>query len=51
VSHRMARTTVYAPELDVERLAVGCPPACVAEQLGVSRATVYKWLRRWRQEG
>jgi transposase InsO family protein len=30
----------------VERVAAGWPAAHVAEQLGVSRATVYKWLRR-----
>jgi transposase InsO family protein len=30
----------------VQRVAAGWPPAHVAEQLGVSRATVYKWLRR-----
>ena len=27
----------------------GWPPARVAEQLGVSRATVHKWLRRYRE--
>jgi transposase InsO family protein len=47
----MARTTLFARQLIVERVAAGWPPAHVAEQLGISRATVYKWLRRWRQEG
>lgn len=51
MSHRKARTTVFARQLIVERVAAGWPPAHVAEQLGISRATVYKWLRRWRQEG
>jgi transposase InsO family protein len=35
----------------VERVAAGWPPAHVAEQLGVSRATVHKWLRRYREAG
>jgi transposase InsO family protein len=35
----------------VERVAAGWPPAHVAEQLGVSRATVYKWLRRHAEGG
>jgi transposase InsO family protein len=32
--------------LIVERVAAGWPAAHVAEQLGVSRATVHKWVRR-----
>lgn len=51
MSHRNARTTVYARELIVERSAAGWPAARIAEQLGVSRDTVYKWLRRFREEG
>jgi transposase InsO family protein len=35
----------------VERVAAGWPPAHVAEQLGVSRATVHKWLRRFAEGG
>jgi transposase InsO family protein len=35
----------------VERVAAGWPAAHVAEQLGVSRATVYKWLRRHAEAG
>jgi transposase InsO family protein len=35
----------------VERVAAGWPAAHVAEQLGLSRATVYKWLRRHAQGG
>jgi transposase InsO family protein len=30
---------------------MGWPAAHVAEQLGISRATAYKWLRRYRAEG
>ena len=29
----------------------GWPAAHVAEQLGISRATAYKWVRRYRAEG
>jgi len=32
-------------------IADGWPVATVAEQLGISRATGYKWLRRYRSEG
>jgi transposase InsO family protein len=51
VAHRNARTTVYARRLIVERRLAGWPPAQIAEQLGISRATVHKWLRRHEQEG
>jgi transposase InsO family protein len=51
MAHANARTNVYARMLMVERVAAGWPPARVAEQLGVSRATVYKWLRRFREGG
>jgi transposase InsO family protein len=44
--HANARTNLFARRLMVERVAAGWPAAQVAEQLGVSRATVYKWLRR-----
>jgi transposase InsO family protein len=51
VAHRNARTTVYARRLMVERHQAGWPAARIAEQLGVSRATVHKWIRRHRTEG
>jgi transposase InsO family protein len=46
VVHANARTNVFARRLMVERVAAGWPAAHVAEQLGVSRATVHKWVRR-----
>jgi transposase InsO family protein len=51
VSHGNARTTVFARRLMVERRLAGWPAARIAEQLGVSRATVHKWIGRWRAEG
>ncbi len=33
------------------RVEAGWPAAHVAEQLGISRATAYKWVRRYRAEG
>jgi transposase len=51
MAHRNARLTPYARRLLVERYLGGWPAARVAEQLGVSRATVYKWVRRYRAEG
>jgi transposase len=51
VSHVNARTNLFARRLIVERVAAGWPPAHVAEQLGISRATVYKWLRRYAEGG
>jgi transposase InsO family protein len=51
VAHASARTTVYARRLIVDRVLAGHRPGEVAKQLGVSRQTVYKWVRRWRAEG
>ena len=51
MSHRNARTNVYARRLIVARYRAGWPAARIAEQLGVHRSTVHKWLRRWREEG
>lgn len=49
--HANARTTLFARKLMVQRVAAGWPAAHVAEQLGVSRATVHKWLRRYAEAG
>ena len=50
--HRSARLSVFSRQLLVDRVTVlGKPVAMVAYELGVSRATAYKWLRRYRSEG
>ncbi len=50
--HRTAKLTPFGRQLLVERILIeGWPPATAAEMLGVSRATAYKWLRRYRTEG
>lgn len=51
MAHANARLTVHGRTLLVERVHAGHRPADVAHQLGCSRATVYKWLARFRQEG
>jgi transposase InsO family protein len=51
VAHRRARLTVFGRQLLVARIEAGHPAAHVAEQLGISRATAYKWARRYRAEG
>ena len=51
MAHANARTTVYARRLIVDRVLAGHRPGEVAKQLGVSRQTVHKWVRRWRAEG
>jgi transposase InsO family protein len=52
VAHPNARLSVFGRQLLVSRVVVQRWPAAeVAQQLGVSRATVYKWLRRYRAEG
>jgi transposase InsO family protein len=50
--HRRSKLTVLGRRLLVERvLAQGWPVAQAAEAQGISVATAYKWLRRWRAEG
>ncbi len=51
MAHANARTTVYARKLIVARVLAGHRAGEVAKQLGISRQTVYKWVRRWRTEG
>src|ERR1044072_2586578 len=51
VSHRNARLTVHGRAVLVERVLSGRPVAHVAAELGVSRATGFKWLARFRAEG
>ena len=43
--------SVYGRWLLVQRVMSGRPVAHVAAELGVSRATGYKWWGRWRTEG
>jgi transposase InsO family protein len=50
--HRTAKLTPFGRQLLVNRILIeGWPPATAAEMVGVSRATAYKWLRRYRAEG
>ncbi|THC47025.1 IS481 family transposase [Streptomyces sp. A1499] len=51
MSHRNARLTVHGRRLLVERVCSGRPVAHVAAEMGISRATAHKWVRRWRAEG
>ena len=51
MGHPRPRLSVFSRQLLVTRVAAGWPAAHVAEQLGISRATAYKWVRRYRAEG
>ncbi|TVZ74676.1 IS481 family transposase, partial [Streptomyces sp. BK340] len=51
MSHRNARLTVFGRRLLVERVLSGRPVAHVAAEMGISRVTAHKWVRRWRAEG
>jgi transposase InsO family protein len=52
VSHRRAKLTVAGRKLLIERiLRDGWPVVAAAQAQGVSVATAYKWLRRYRSEG
>ena len=52
MAHITARLTPFGRRLLVDRVEqLGWPVAQAAEAAGVSRQTVYRWLRRWRNEG
>jgi transposase InsO family protein len=52
MGHANARLTEFGRLLLVQRITeLGWPVALAAESLGVSRATAYKWLGRYRAEG
>lgn len=52
MSNPRPRLSVFSRQLLVHRvLDLGWPAAHVAEQLGISRATAYKWVGRYRAEG
>jgi len=52
MAHRNARLTEFGRLLLVQRVTeLGWRPAQAAESLGVSRATAYKWLGRYRRFG
>lgn len=49
--HPRPRLNVFGRQLIVARREAGWSAAAAAEALGVSRATVHKWWRRYRAEG
>ena len=51
LSHANARTNEYGRQLAVERYLSGHKVKDIAAQLGISRTTVYKWIRRFEAEG
>lgn len=48
---RRPRLSYYGRQLLIQRLQSGRTASVVAEELGVSRATVYKWRRRFDLQG
>ncbi|MER6467091.1 IS481 family transposase, partial [Streptomyces sp. NPDC001228] len=51
MSHRNARLTVHGRRILIERVLSGRPVAHVAAEMGISRPTAHKWVRRWQAEG
>jgi transposase InsO family protein len=51
VTHPNARLSVYSRQLIVQRLQEGYTQASLAALMGVSRSTVAKWAKRYREEG
>jgi transposase InsO family protein len=49
--HGNARLTIHTRRLLIDRIQQGRPVAHVAAEMGVSRATAYKWWERWRRAG
>jgi transposase InsO family protein len=51
VVHANARLTLHGRTELIARVQAGRPVAHVAAEMGISRATAYKWWKRWRHEG
>lgn len=51
MSHAKPRLSQFSRLLLCQRVLGGRPVAHVAAEMGVSRATAHKWLRRFREEG
>ena len=51
MSHANARLNEYGRNLIARRVLAGHKPGEVAKQVGVSRQTVHKWVRRFQTEG
>lgn len=51
MAHANARLTIRGRQLIIQRVTSGMTQAQAAEMQGVSRATVCKWVRMYRQEG
>lgn len=51
MSHPNARLTLFGRQLIINRIKEGWTQAQVAESAGISRATVAKWWRRFREHG
>ena len=49
--HANARLNLHGRRLLISRIQQGRPVAHVADELGISRQTAYKWWGRWRREG
>ncbi len=49
--HANARLNLHGRRLLIARIQQGRPVAHVADELGISRQTAYKWWGRWRREG
>lgn len=49
--HPNTRLTIHGGRLLVSRVMAGRPVAHVADEMGISRATTHKGVRRWRTEG
>jgi transposase InsO family protein len=43
--------TIHGRKELIARVQCGRPVAHIAEEMGISRATAYKWWARWRREG
>ena len=51
MAHPGSKLTDFRRRLLVGRVGQGWPAAHAADELGISRATAYKWVRRYRAEG